>query len=346
MQSFMCSPSQLIDFGAFLTGNPSTRSTIAKQIAEAFQSSGFLYLQNHGVASETVAGAFSRSAKFFARPQSQKDALAWLTPESNRGYVATGREKVSQSEDPEEIAKLRASNPDLKETIEIGREGVEGLPNRWPVGEGFEGDTDGQDFTDYMRAYFLQLKQVHIEVMRAIAMGMGLEEGFFDSFTDGGDNNLRLLHYPSVKKSVFKNNPDQVRAGAHSDYGSITLLMQDNQGGLEVQSPKGTWVRATPIENTIVVNAGDLLSRWSNDLIRSTRHRVIQPPAKPEDMEDADDENAMFPARYSIAYFCNPNFDRWIEALPGTWEGGVETGKKYEGIKSGQYLINRLAATY
>ncbi len=289
--------------------------------------------------------AFSKSAKFFARPQSQKDSLAWLSPESNRGYVACGREKVTDSDDPEEIVKLRAFNPDLKESMEIGREGVKDFPNRWPVGEGFESDTDGEAFTSFMKSFFLLLQEVHMEVMRAIALGMDLDEHFFDSFTNDGDNTLRLLHYPAAKKSIFKLNLDQVRAGAHSDYGSITLLFQDSVGGLEVQSPKGTWVRATPIENTIVVNAGDLLSRWSNGRIRSTRHRVIQPPPKLEDMEDADDPNAMFPARYSIAYFCNPNFDRWIEALPGTWEED-ENGKRYEGINSGEYLVRRLAATY
>jgi isopenicillin N synthase-like dioxygenase len=337
---------QLIDFGAFLNGNPSTRSTIAKQISDAFISSGFLYLQNHPIEPSTIKTAFSHSARFFSRPQSQKDALAWLTPESNRGYVASGREKVTQSEEPEEIAKLRASNPDLKESMEIGRENVPGLPNRWPTDLSTkDNDPDAQEFTTFMKSFFLQLKQVHIEVMRAIALGMGLDEDFFDPFTDGGDNNLRLLHYPAVRKEVFKRNPGQVRAGEHSDYGSITLLFQDLVGGLEVRSPQGTWVRATPIEGTIVVNAGDLLSRWANDRIRSTKHRVIQPPPKPEEMEDADDPEAMFPARYSIAYFCNPNFDRLIEALPGTWEG-VEGGKKYEGIQSGEYLVRRLAATY
>ena len=96
-----------------------------------------------------------------------------------------------------------------------------------------------------------------------------------------------------------------------------------------------------------MVNAGDLLQRWSNDIIRSTNHRVIQPPPKngTSEKEEDEDPEAMVPARYSIAYFCNPNFDRWIEALPGTWE---EKGKekKYPGINSGEYLIMRLAATY
>lgn len=217
--------------------------------------------------------------------------------------------------------------------MEIGREGVPGLPNQWPDGL----DDEGREFTRVMKAFFLQCKELHGEVMRAIALGMGLEEHFFDAYTDAGDNNLRLLHYPAVEKAVFRDNPEQVRAGAHSDYGSITLLFQDRVGGLEVQSPQDTWVRATPVEGAIVVNAGDLLNRWSNGLVKSTRHRVVQPPES--------GEGDMYPERYSVAYFCNPNFDRVIEALPGTY--GEEMGEKmWEPIKSGEYLVMRLAATY
>ncbi|KIW98014.1 uncharacterized protein Z519_01598 [Cladophialophora bantiana CBS 173.52] len=328
----------LIDFGAFLHGTAAAKQATAEQISKAFKSSGFLYLQNHGIPEDQVSLAFAQSADFFKRPQDQKDGLRWTTPDANRGYVTWGREKVTQSDDPDVIAKLRASNPDLKESMEIGREGVEGKPNQWPA----HLDEAGAAFTRDMQRFFLTLKDLHVNVMRAIALGMGMEEHFFDSYTDGGDNTLRLLHYPPVKKSVWRDNPNQVRAGEHSDYGSITLLFQDDIGGLEVKSPKGTWVRATPIPGTIVVNAGDLLQRWSNDQIKSTNHRVIQPPPKNEDLTD-EDPDAMVPARYSIAYFCNPNFDRWIEALPGTWE---ETGKKYKGINSGDYLVMRLAATY
>lgn len=180
-------------------------------------------------------------------------------------------------------------------------------------------------------------KELHVNVMRAIAVGMGLDEAYFDRFTDVGDNTLRLLHYPEVEKSVFKSNKLQVRAGEHTDYGSITLLFQDMRGGLQVKSPKGTFVDATPVEGSVVVNAGDLLARWSNDTIKSTLHRVVEPPA-PE-------EGDVHPARYSIAYFCNPNFSSQIEAIEGTY-GGDKGPKKYEGINSGEYLVQRLAATY
>lgn len=218
--------------------------------------------------------------------------------------------------------------------MEIGREGEADHPNEWP--DRF--DNAGVEFTEFMKAFHTQLSHLHTEVMRAIAVGlMGPSgESYFDSFTDVNDNTLRLLHYPAVSKSVFKVNPNQVRTGAHSDYGSITLLFQDDVGGLQVKSPKGTWVPATPVPGTIVVNAGDLLARWSNDMIVSTKHRVIQPPPKPDDNND-EDSKAMYPSRYSIAFFCNPNFSRYIEALPGTF-GGDLGEKKYPGINSGEYL--------
>lgn len=185
-----------------------------------------------------------------------------------------------------------------------------------------------------MMDFFSQCKALHIEVMRAIAVGMELGETYFDKFVDVGDNTLRLLHYPAVKSDVFKVNPGTVRAGEHSDYGSITLLFQDSRGGLQVRGPNGHFIDATPIEGTVVVNAGDLLARWSNDTIKSTIHRVVEPPSVAE----------THPPRYSIAYFCNPNLKDTIDALPGTYK--VEADKKYAAITSGDYLVKRLTETY
>jgi isopenicillin N synthase-like dioxygenase len=226
---------------------------------------------------------------------------------------------------------LKSQAPDLKESIEIGREGEPGHPNNWPTS-----DEEAVDFKKTMLGFFEECKSLHVEVMRAIAVGMGIDESWFDGYTDVGDNTLRLLHYPEVKKNVFQENKLQVRAGEHTDYGSITLLFQDNRGGLQVKSPQGTFVDATPIPGTVVVNAGDLLARWSNDTIKSTLHRVVEPPAP--------GEGDVHPARYSIAYFCNPNFERFIEAIPSTYQ--AEEERKYKGINSGDYLVQRLAATY
>jgi isopenicillin N synthase-like dioxygenase len=304
---------------------------------DAFKTSGFLYLKNHGIPPSVVAKVFGESARFFARSQEQKDSLGWTTPQSNRGYVTRGREKLPRPDvDVSSVEAMRAAVPDLKETMEIGRDGVEGYPNRWPD----QLDDEGKEFTRTMQEFFGTCKDLHMQIMRAMALGMALPEHFFDEFTNGGDNTLRLLHYPPIPKDTFKKNPAQVRAGEHSDYGSLTLLFQDSRGGLQVRSPNDTFVDATPIPDAIVVNAGDLLARWSNDIIKSTRHRVVEPSA-PE-----DNKSDMYPSRYSVAYFCNPNMDKFIEALPGTYGEEVGLQKKYDGINSGEYLVQRLTATY
>ena len=260
-------------------------------------------MSNHSIAPDSLSRAFDHSARFFAQTVDDKLSVSWTTPEANRGYSAPGREKVSQLQTEEEVEKIRSAAPDLKESYEIGREGEEGHPNQWPT----EGKLQG--FRGEMLEFFEECRLMHVEVMRAIAVGMGLDQGFFDSFVDVGDNTLRLLHYPAVKADVFQINPGQVRAGEHSvssssmlffcgqsdisqDYGSITLLFQDNRGGLQVKSPTGQFVDATPIPGTVVVNAGDLLARWSNDTIKSTIHRVVEPPKK---------EGIEYPPRYSIA---------------------------------------------
>ncbi|CAH0042606.1 unnamed protein product [Clonostachys rhizophaga] len=316
----------LIDFSKFLHGSETERKQIAAEILGGFQNAGFIYLQNHGIAPDAVRTAFATSARFFAEPDEDKLNLSWLSPESNRGYSARGREKLKRvgEGDGEDAAP-----PDMKESFEIGREGDPAFPNQWPR----EGTmVDG--FKDTMLGFYGLCRQLHGNVMSAIAVGMGLDAQYFERFISSGDNTLRLLHYPGVDASVWKN-ANAVRAGAHSDYGSLTLLFQDGRGGLQVQSPSGDFVDATPVEEAIVVNAGDLLARWSNDTIKSTIHRVVEPPVKEADS---------YPPRYSIAYFCNPNHSSFIEALPGTF--ATEDSKKYKGIQTGEYLVQRLTATY
>ncbi|KAL5002194.1 hypothetical protein BDV10DRAFT_158561 [Aspergillus recurvatus] len=325
----------IINFAPFVNGTPADKHAVAMSIVGAFKTSGFLYLKDHGIPPSVTSNVFKSSVSFFGRPQNQKDTLGWTTPQANRGYVRTGREKLSTVDD-----KADRTIPDIKESMEIGREGVEGLPNRWPD----QLDYEGEDFKKVMLEFFEMCKELHIKVMQAIALGMNLPVHFFDEYVDKGDNNLRLLHYPAVHKDVFKKNPGQVRAAEHSDYGSITLLFQDRRGGLQARSPEGTWVDVLPFPDTVVINAGDLLARWSNDTIKSTKHRVIEPPKVPGAEEEDTD---MYPERYSVAYFCNPNMDKFIEVIPGTYGEGEGLSKaKYPGITSGDYLVQRLSATY
>ncbi len=277
----------MIDFSKFLKGDEAQRRETAEAVLHGFQTAGFIYLKNVPISPETRRHVFETSAKFFELPYEAKLALGWTTPEANRGYSAPGREKVTQLDDISEVAKLKEAVPDIKESFEIGRDDEEDHPNRWPAEEGHL-----VGFRDTMADFHAQCRTVHEEVMRAIAVGMGLAPSFFDGFVDVGDNTLRLLHYPGVDREVFRANPNQVRAGEHPDYGSITLLFQDDRGGLQVKSPSGRFVDATPIDDTVVINAGDLLARWSNDTIKSTVHRVVEPPLANGDWH---------PPRYSIA---------------------------------------------
>ncbi|KAI9652945.1 MAG: hypothetical protein M1831_006274 [Alyxoria varia] len=404
----------LINFAHFTNPpTPTHRQSTATSILHGFQRAGFIYLSHHPIPPATIRRIFSLSTSFFSRPQSEKDALAWTTPESNRGYSRMGQEKVTNLEDKNQVEELREQAPDLKESFEIGREGQEGMPNRWPAGiletaESGRERPEDVDFERTMREFFLVCKELHAQILRAIAVGLGIEEGWFDEFTVVGDNTLRLLHYPPALGRVFQKNKNQLRAGAHTDYGSITLLFQDERGGLQVQSPTTAsglsdslflhalnishpqenqysiqlingvatcrFIDARPIEGTIVVNAADLLARWTNSMIRSTVHRVVEPPASVGTTNGANapaaarstnehgaeapstngastangerdaEEEEYHPARYSIAYFCNPDFDKFIDVVPNTVPEG-ET-KKYEGVNSGEYLVKRLAATY
>lgn len=168
----------------------------------------------------SLRNAFSRSAHFFALPLEAKLGVGWTTPEANRGYSSPGREKVSQLADAADVDKARSAAPDLKESFEIGRDGDAAFPNPWPA-EGKETALLG--FRADMVDFHARCQAIHLDLMRAIALAMGLDEAYFEPFVDQGDNTLRLLHYPAVKADVFRVNPGQVRAGEHSVRGRCRL---------------------------------------------------------------------------------------------------------------------------
>ncbi|KAL9605655.1 MAG: hypothetical protein Q9179_001160 [Wetmoreana sp. 5 TL-2023] len=319
----------IISLAPLLDSNSLAIQSTAISLLSAFETSGFLYLTDSPIPAELLSRVYALSARFFARPLAEKDALAWTTPTANRGYSKQGHEKVSLGMSKDEVARDRSgAGEDQKESFEIGRHNDVDHPNQWPQGD--------DEFKGVMLDFFERCRQLHAVIMKGLAIALGLDSEFFGGYIKQGDNALRLLHYPSVPAGAFANG--RVRAGLHSDYGSVTLLFQDSRGGLQVERQNGEFVDVAPIEGTIVLNAGDLLSRWSNGRIRSTRHRVVEPPLK---MDGQDG----YPPRYSIAYFCNPDSDKTIEALPGTY-GGDKGPKKWESINSGEYLVQRLSATY
>ncbi|GAC98041.1 hypothetical protein PHSY_005629 [Pseudozyma hubeiensis SY62] len=322
----------VIDFSAFVRADATDadRARTSHELTQAFKSSGFAYLSNHGITREQIDDTFAKSAEFFKLPIDKKDELAWKDPRANRGYVAEGRERVTQATSAEEIAALREQTPDYKESLEIGNDRDPVWKNEWPQ------ESDAPHFKDTMLAFQKAAHELHMKVMSSIAMGLGLDARFFEDKCNQEWHTLRLLHYPSVRTDKLKLE-GSARAGEHSDYGSITLLFQDSVGGLEAKNPHtGVYHAADPIPGTIVVNVGDLLARWSNDQLRSTLHRVKAPQA-------ADAKAEYTPPRYSIAFFCNPNEDQLIETLPNF---DSKEGPKYERILTKDYLAKRLSETY
>lgn len=230
--------------------------------------------------------------------------------------------------DKESIAKLRAC-PDFKESFEMGREDDELTPNVWLPEEILPG------FRKFFNHFYETCYDIELSLLRAIALGMGLSEDFFLHYHTKKDNQVRLLHYPPVEAELLRNGSME-RIAAHSDFGTLTLLFQDEVGGLEVEDiyEKGKYNPAPYIPGTIVVNIGDFLQRWSNDTLKSTLHRVRAPPLV----------RGITKARYSIPYFVTADRDKTIDCIPGCYS--ADRPKKYEPINAKEYIQMRLNATY
>ncbi|KXS19997.1 thymine dioxygenase [Gonapodya prolifera JEL478] len=321
----------IIDFSAFAgDASPESRIETGKRIVNAYKTSGFIYLVNHGILPEEIDTVFKTARHFFEDlPVDDKLKLSLDDPEANRGYLGPGRERVAMKEDSKEKADAnREATPDIKESFEIGKEPHPKFANKWPE--------HMPEFRSNVMPFWERCHELHLKVLDAIALGFELPSGYFTPFADKKDHNLRVLYYPEVEVSKLLK-PGQARIGAHTDYGTLTLLFQDSVGGLQVQTPQGDWVDATPIPGSIVVNAGDLLARWSNDIIKSNPHRVMSPSAEKI-------VHNKFPLRQSVAFFCNPNFDATITVLDPCVT--PEKPAAYPPVSTRDYLVQRLSVTY
>jgi isopenicillin N synthase-like dioxygenase len=181
------------------------------------------------------------------------------------------------------------------------------------------------------------------EILRAVALGIGLPDAdHLLRYHSGLNNQLRLLHYPPVEAAKLSSNA-LARMPAHTDWGSITMLFQDDCGGLQVENPfkPGTFVDATPMKNALIMNVGDLLMRWSNDYLKSNMHRVTLPPLQENRPQGAV---AMTRARYSIPYFVSPDPTSLIECLPGC--AGEDNPARYPPVVQDEYRKLRAKLQY
>lgn len=307
----------IIDFAPYLSGDSKQKETVAKAIRAASERWGFFYLKNIGIQADQVDQAFTASRQFFALPEKEKLKIAWENAESNRGYVAYRRESL----DP-------TRKSDLKEAYNLGTEKTERdltdpAKNKWPESQ--------PAIRKLLEPFIEQCTIASNHVLRALALALDIQEDTFVTAHSKEQNTFRLLHYPALDNDTDVHENED-RAGAHTDYGSITILFQDSIGGLEVQDKSGEWLSAPPIEYAVVINTGDLMQRWTNDVYKSNPHRVKQPAASRDK------------SRYSIAYFCTPNADEIIETIPTCIT--EKNPQKYQPITTQAHMLERLNRTY
>ena len=303
----------VVDFAQFLSNNAPQRQQAVEEIFQACRDVGFLYLSNHGIPTSAIEQIFEQSRTFFELPLNQKQQLAWSSEHSNSGYIGVERERLNE-----------VQPGDLKEAFNINKVG---LSKTGDLSEATLWPDSHPLFRQTITDFFQLCSTAASHILQAFACALRLPQNYLVERHQTQDYTLRLLHYPSLSNAP---KPGQLRAGVHSDYGSLTLLFQDSIGGLEVRSTQGNWVAAPAIPDTILVNTGDLMERWSNNVFRSTKHRVRLPEANQQ--------------RYSIAFFCQPDADADIVCLP-TCQSETNPAK-YAPVKSGDYLLSRLRATY
>ncbi len=304
-------------------------ASVGAAIDRACREVGFFQIVGHELDPQVESAAWESAAAFFRLPLADKMAVA-IPPGAAYGYGPFQVERLAASLGTE-------TPPDLKETFSIGSQ--EQLPTRgvsdaaaafvlspslWPAAlPGME---------RVMRTYYDALAVLVERVMSLMALGLGLDADHFVPYIDRHTSALRLLHYPDLGDRSIEAG--QLRAGAHSDYGTLTLLRQDDApGGLQVRDVNGSWHDVPAVAGAYVVNVGDALERWTNDRWRSTLHRVVVPSTDPD--RDC--------SRQSLAFFHNANWDAVIECLP-TCLGPGEVAT-HAPITAGRHLMDKFLST-
>lgn len=283
----------------------------AAAVGTACRDTGFFLLQHHSVPQSLRDDVFAKADAFFSLPEAEKEKISILNTPHFRGWAKAGVESLDET------------NPevDTKETFNMGLDLAPDDP-RVVAGELFRGANQWPElpgFADTLRHYYDAALALGVDIHRAFARDLGLETEHFTSSFQDPLAALRLLSYPPA--SGAKN---EIGAGAHTDYGAITLLMTDGEPGLQVRPRGQDWVDVPHVKDAYIVNIGDCLMRWTNDIYVSTPHRVLPPKNK----------------RRSVAMFVEAHPDTIIQALPGTGT------PKYPAIRAADYLMSRLDATY
>ncbi len=302
-----------VDLADFLSDDPNRKQNFVNQIGSAYEDIGFVSLRNHFLDDALVSNLYKEVKAFFALDLAKKKKYEIEGLGGQRGYVSFGKEHAKGKKEG-----------DLKEFWHFGQEpSVDAnLSETYPENVRVE---ELPDFNETGMKAYRMLEKTGIYVLRALALYIGVDEFYFDHWASNGNSILRPIHYPPITQEP----KGAVRAGAHGDINLITLLMGASSGGLQVLRKDGQWIDAIPEEDELVINVGDMLERHTNNKLRSTIHRVTNPPKEQWDSP-----------RFSIPFFMHPRGDMDLSCMDLCVD--EQHPKSFEDITAGDFLTQRL----
>ena len=315
----------VIDIAPFFSGNKSSKHIVGRQVDAALRTIGFMTIVGHGVPGALIQRARSTALEFFNGSLAEKMQIARTPEQPSRGYSWVGNRSLAYSlgqQAPPDLQEGFAMGP-----IDMGHDADDSdpdvarffAPNLWPERPAA--------LREVLEAYYRDMARLATTLMRIFAVGLDLPEAYFADKIDQHTSVLRAIHYPP---QVETPEPDQLRAGAHTDYGTLTILYgDDTPGGLQVRHRHGDWMDVHPTPGALVCNIGDLMARWTNDRWVSNLHRVVNPPRDYADMD-----------RLSIPFFHNPNHNAEIRCIASCL--GPHGIAKYPPVRFSDHYLGKL----
>ena len=302
-----------VDLRDFLSGDPERKQKFVNEIGKAFEDIGFVALKGHFLDDQLVDQLYGEVRNFFALPPETKRKYEIPEIGGQRGYVSFGKEHAKGKKEG-----------DLKEFWHFGQ--YVDKDSRWA--DEYPDNVEVKElpkFNEVGEHAYKMLEKTGIYVLRALALHLGLDEYYFDKFAEEGNSILRPIHYPPITSEP----ENAIRAAAHGDINLITLLMGAQGRGLQVQNHNGEWIDAIAEPDELVINVGDMLSRHTNNMLKSTIHQVVNPPRE-----------LWGTSRYSIPFFMHPVSDMKLNCLENCID--EQHPKLYEDITAGEFLHERL----
>lgn len=303
----------VVDLADFLSGDESRKQKFVQELGKAYEEVGFVAVKNHGIPDDLIADLYKYVQQFFKLPSETKLSYEKKELAGQRGYTSFGREHAKGFD-----------APDLKEFFQFGQtvEDGEKINDQYPANVTVN---EVQPFTPTLFSAYRNFEKSGKALLQAIALYLGLEEDYFDEWVHNGNSILRAIHYPPI----VGEPKSAIRAEQHEDINLITLLVGASADGLQILTKQGEWVGVTSLPEQIVVNVGDMLQRLTNNKLRSTTHRVVNPPRE-----------LWGTSRFSIPFFLHPKSEMDLASLETCIDENHP--KAYEDATAGEYLDERL----